>query len=119
MQYLVSIYHPDDYNGSREDDAMRRDIDALNEEMVAADVRRFVGGLGSLATTRSIRSGDGSTIVTDGPYLETKEHVGGLWILEAADLDEAVAWGRKAAVACRTPVEVREFHGGASADVVV
>src|SRR6516225_668890 len=45
MQYLVSIYHPDDYDGSREDDAMRRDIDALNEEMVAADVRRFVGGL--------------------------------------------------------------------------
>ena len=55
---------------------------------------------------------DGATWMqyTDGPYLETKEHVGGLWVLEAADLDEALAWGRKAAVACRAPVEVRPFH---------
>jgi hypothetical protein len=48
-------------------------------------------------------------LVTDGPYLEAKEHVGGFWILKAADLDEALAWGRKAAVACRAPVEVRAF----------
>jgi hypothetical protein len=46
----------------------------------------------------------------DGPYLETKEHVGGFWILEAADMDEALAWGRKAVIACRTPVEVRAFE---------
>jgi len=117
MQYLVSIYHPDDYDGSLEDDAMHRDIDALNKEMVAAGARLFVGGLGPVATARSIRTRDGSTLVTDGPYLETKEHVGGLWVLEAANLDEAVAWGRKAANACRTPVEVREFHGGSSAEV--
>jgi hypothetical protein len=51
-------------------------------------------------------------VITDGPYLETKEHIGGFWILEAANLDEALAWARKAAVACRAPVEVREtlFH---------
>jgi hypothetical protein len=48
-------------------------------------------------------------LITDGPYLEAKEHVGGFWILEVVDLDEALAWGRKAAVACRTPVEVRAF----------
>ena len=53
---------------------------------------------------------DGKVLITDGPYLETKEHVGGFWVLEAADLDEALAWGRKAAVACRAPVEVRPFH---------
>jgi hypothetical protein len=47
--------------------------------------------------------------ITDGPYLETKEHVGGFWILDAADMDEALAWGRKAAVACRASVEVRAF----------
>ena len=117
MQYLVSIYHPDDFDASVEDEAAARDIDALNEEMVAAGARLFVGGLGPLGTTRSIRAGDGGTFVTDGPDLETKEHVGGLWVLEAANLDEAVAWGRKAALACRTPVEVREFHGGTSADV--
>jgi hypothetical protein len=48
--------------------------------------------------------------ITDGPYLETKEHVGGFWVLKAADLDEALAWGRKAAVACRAPVEVRPIN---------
>jgi hypothetical protein len=48
-------------------------------------------------------------VITDGPYLEAKEHVGGFWILEAADMDEALAWGRKAVVACRVPVEVRAF----------
>jgi hypothetical protein len=120
MQYLVSIYHPDDYDASLEDEAMGRDIDELNEAMVAAGARLFVGGLGSLSTSKSIRHrpGDG-IVVTDGPYLETKEHVGGLWVLEAADLDEAVEWGRRAAIACRTPVEVREFHGGSSDDVGV
>jgi len=117
MQYLVTIYFPDDFDSSLEDEATGRDIDALNQEMIAAGARLFVGGLGPLATTRSIRTRDGSTLVTDGPYLETKEHVGGLWVLEAANLDEAVEWGRKAANACRTPVEVREFHGGTSADV--
>ena len=48
-------------------------------------------------------------LITDGPYLETKEHLGGFWVLEAADLEEALARGRKAALACRAPVEVRQF----------
>jgi hypothetical protein len=52
---------------------------------------------------------EGKVPITDGPYLETKEHIGGFWILEASDLDEALAWGRKAVVACRAPVEVRPF----------
>lgn len=109
MQYLVTIYLPDDFDPSLEDEATARDIDALNEEMVAAGVRLFVGGLGPLGSARSIRAGDGGTLVTDGPYLETKEHVGGLWVLDVTDQDEALTWGRKAAVACRTPVEVRPF----------
>jgi hypothetical protein len=46
---------------------------------------------------------------TDGPYLETKEHIGGFWVLEVADLDVALAWGRKAVIACRVPMEVRAF----------
>ena len=111
-QYLVAIHHPDDYDPSAEDQAMSRDIDALNDEMVAAGVRIFVGGLGHPASTaKSLRARpDGKVLITDGPYLETKEHVGGFWILEAADLDEALAWGRKAVVACRAPVEVRPFY---------
>jgi hypothetical protein len=110
-QYLVAIYHPDDYDPSTEDETMSRDIDALNEEMEAARVRIFAGGLSSAKNARSLRvQRGGKVFVTDGPYVETKEHIGGFWVLEAANLDEALAWGRKAAVACRAPVEVRQFN---------
>jgi hypothetical protein len=109
-QYLVAIHHPDDYDPSKEGEAMVRDISALNVEMDAAGVRLFAGGLLPPSSARSLRAQpDGRVLLTDGPYLESKEHIGGFWILEAADLDEALAWGRKAAVACRAPVEVRPF----------
>ena len=109
-QYLVAIHRPDDYDPSVETEAMSRDIHALNKEMVAAGVRIFVGGLSPASSARSLRAQpDGKVLITDGPYLETKEHVGGFWILKAANLDEALAWGRKAVVACRAPVEVRPF----------
>jgi hypothetical protein len=76
---------------------MHRAIDVLNEEMVAAGVRVFVGGLHSARKAKSLQAkSDGKVHVTDGPYLETKEHIGGFWVLEAANLDEALAWGRKA-----------------------
>ena len=111
-QYLIAIHHPDGYDPAvAEDEAMHRDIDALNNEMKAAAVRVFVGGLRPASSAKSLRAQpDGKVLVTDGPYLETKEHVGGFWVLNAADLDEALAWGRKAAVACRAPVEVRPFN---------
>ena len=110
-QYLVAIHHPDDYDPSVEDEAMHRDIDALNDEMKAAGVRIFVGGLRPAKSAKSLRlKPGGKVLVTDGPYIETKEHIGGFWVLEAASLDEALAWGRKAAIACRAPVEVRPFH---------
>ena len=111
-QYLVSIHRPDDYDPSvAEDGAMSRDIDALNAEMKVAGVRVFVGGLQPASSAKSLRAtANGTVLVTDGPYLETMEHVGGLWVLEAADLEEALAWARKAAVACRAPVEVRRFN---------
>ena len=110
-RYLVTIHHPEGYDPSvAEDEAMSRDIDALNDEMTAAGVRVFVGGLHPAKSATSLRAqSNGEVLITDGPYLETKEYVGGLWVLEAADLDEALAWGRKAAVACRVPVEVRPF----------
>jgi len=90
---------------------MHRDIDALNEEMIAAGVRLFVGGLQHVSAAKSLRAKPGGGVaITDGPYLETKEHVGGFWVLEAASMDEALEWGRKAVIACRAPVEVRAFH---------
>ena len=109
-QYLVAIQHPNNYDSSLEGETMIRDIGALNEEMDAAGARFFAGGLEPAAKAKSLRKQPGEEVViTDGPYLETKEHVGGFWILEAADMDEALAWGRKAVVACRVPVEVRAF----------
>ena len=109
-QYLVAIHHPDNYNASLEGEEMIRAIDALNEEMEAAGARFFAGGLQSAPHAKSLRKqSDGEVVITDGPYLEAKEHIGGFWILDAANMDEAVAWGRKAVVACRASVEVREF----------
>ncbi|MGE5730312.1 MAG: YciI family protein, partial [Gemmatimonas sp.] len=91
-------------------EAMIRDIHALNGEMVAAGARIFVGGLQTARNAKSLRrQPDGKVVITDGPYVEAKEHVGGFWVLKAADLDEALAWGRKAAIACRASVEVRAF----------
>jgi hypothetical protein len=110
-RYLVAIHHPDDFDPSGEDEAMHRDIDALNDEMVAAGASVFVGGLSPAGRAKSLRAKpDGTVIITDGPYIESKEHVGGFWVLEAANLDEALEWGRKAVLACRTPVEVRPFN---------
>ena len=109
-QYLVAIHHLDNYDPSAESEAMHRDIDVLNEEMMAAGVRIFAGGLSAASNAKSLRAQrSGKVLITDGPYLETKEHIGGFWILEAANLDDALAWGRKAVVACRAPVEVRAF----------
>ena len=111
-QYLVAIHHPDNYDPAvAENEVMHRDIDVLNDEMKAAGVRIFVGGLYPASSAKSLRAWpDGKVSITDGPYLQTKEHVGGFWVLETTDLDEALEWGRKAAIACRAPVEVRPFH---------
>lgn len=110
-QFLIAIHHPDNYDPAvSEDAAMSHDIDVLNDEMKAAGVRIFVGGLKPVSHAQSLRTRPNGTVaVTEGPYLQTEEHMGGFWVLEAANLDEAMAWGRKAAVACRAPVEVRPF----------
>ena len=107
-QYLVCNYLPDDFDPSTVTEEMMEEIHALNREMIAAGARKFVAGLSPASRARSVRrQPDGKVSVTDGPYTETKEHIGGFWVLEAADLDEALAWARKAAVACRASVEVR------------
>ena len=110
-RYLVTLYRPADYDPSTEDAAMHRAIDALNDEMVAAGIRVFVGGLHPPGRARSLRpAGGGEVRVSEGLHLPTSEHIGGLWVLEAGDLAEAQEWGRKAALACRAAVEVRAFH---------
>lgn len=109
-QFLISIYRPDDYDPSAETEATVEAIHVLNREMIAAGVRKFACGLTPPGEARVLRvQADGNMPVTDGPYTETKEHMGGFWILEAADMAEALAWARKGAVACRGSVEVREL----------
>ena len=109
-QYLVAIHHPDNYDPSKEGEAMIRDIDVLNEEMEAAGARFFAGGLSAASNAKSLRAQpNGKVLITDGPYLETKEHIGGFWILECAGMDEAVAWARKGVAAIGGKVEVREI----------
>lgn len=106
-QYLISGYLPDNFDPSTQDEAMVEEIHALNREMIAAGVRKFACGLGSTYTLRPQPNGE--LLLTDGPYLEAKEHVGGLSIVECADIDEALAWARKGAKVARMPVEVREI----------
>jgi len=109
-QYLVAVYHRDDYDPSVETAAMIENIHALNREMIAAGARKLACGLSPAGKAKSLRvQPDGKVLVTDGPYTETKEHMGGFWILEAANMDEALAWARKGAVACRASGEVREL----------
>jgi hypothetical protein len=110
-QYLVAIHHPDDFKPFDEPAQTRADISALNREMQKAGVIVFVGGLDTVSEAVSVRRKGGSELlVTDGPYLETKEHIGGFWVLELSSKDDAVEWGRKAAIACRAPVEIRAFN---------
>ena len=106
-QYLIAGYLPDNFDPSAQDEAMVEEIHALNREMIAAGVRKFACGLGKTVSLRPQPNGE--VLLTDGPYLEAKEHVGGLTILETANLDEALAWARKGAKACGTPIEVREI----------
>jgi hypothetical protein len=113
-QYLVAGYMPDDFDPSSMTEAMGRAIHAFNKEMEDAGVLKLACGLGAAKSLRA--QTDGKVLVTDGPYLETKEHIGGLYILECADLEEAVAWARKGVVATRSHVEVREIFFVPSTD---
>jgi len=109
-QYLVSNYLPDDFDLSGVTEAMMEEIHALNRELIAAGVRQFACGISPAAKAKTLRKQpDGNVLITDGPYTETKEHIRGFWILEAANMDEALAWAKKAAIACDVPGEVREL----------
>ena len=107
-QYLVSTYIPDDFDPSTVTEETVQAIHALNKEMIAAGVRKFACGLSPKAVTLRSQP-NGEVVVTDGPYQETKEFVGGLLILETENLDEVVAWMRKGAKAIHSAVEVREI----------
>jgi hypothetical protein len=109
-QYLIANYLPDDFDPSAVTEAMIEEIHALNREMIAAGARKFACGISPASNAKTVRKQpDGTVLVTDGPYTETKEHMGGFWILEAADMDETLAWARNGAISCDAPGEVREL----------
>jgi hypothetical protein len=107
-QYLLTNYLPDNFDPSTMDEATVHAIDVLNDELIAAGARLLAVAPASQAKSLQTQP-NGELLITDGPYLEAKEHVGGFWILEAADMDEALAWARKAAIAFPVSGELREI----------
>ncbi|WP_433327820.1 YciI family protein [Spirillospora sp. CA-294931] len=82
----------------------------VTEEMRAAGSWVFVGGLVGSSATTVVRPQDGLTTMTDGPFAESKEQLGGFWVVLCEDLDQALAWAEKCALACGAPIEVRPFE---------
>jgi hypothetical protein len=111
-QYLLSVHMVE----GEEEPApevlaeMYKDVDAVNAEIKTAGAWVFAGGLHPATTATVVKVQDDDVITTDGPFAETKEQLGGFWVIEAADLDAALAWAGKATKACRAPVEVRPFQ---------
>lgn len=111
-QYLLSIYQPGgDPPPSVDLERINRDVAALNREMKAAGAWVFSDGLHPPSTATVLRLQHGDVLMTDGPFAEGKEHLGGLCIIKAPDLDAALGWGRKIARATTLPIEVRPFQG--------
>ena len=111
-QYLLSIYQPDGDPPPPDVLAeITRDLQTLSEELRSAGTWVFAGGLHAASTATVIHPRREGMPMTDGPYVEGKEHIGGLNIIRAANLDEALEWGRKLARATTLPIEVRPFQG--------
>ena len=111
-QYLLSVYQPDGPAPPAEVlERISADLDALNAELKRAGAWVFAGGLHPPSTATVVRVSDGEALVTDGPFAEGKEHIGGFTIVRAPDLDAALEWGRRLAEATTLPIEVRPFQG--------
>jgi hypothetical protein len=108
--YLLANYLPDDFDPSTVDEATIHAINVLNDELEATGARLMACGLSPASEAKSLRGQpNGEVLITDGPYLEAKEHIGGFWILEAADMDEALTWARKASFDPKSRGEIREI----------
>lgn len=112
-QYLLSIYQPDgDPPPPEVLEPIMRDLEAVNAELRASGAWVFAGGLHPPSTATVLRPKDDDVLMTDGPYIEGKEHIGGFTVIQAPDLDAALEWGRKVARAITLPIEVRPLHYG-------
>jgi len=112
-QYLLAVYSGEGGQDVRSEEEVQRsyqEVDAFNSEIRAAGAWVFGGGLLPASTATVVRAQGGRVITTDGPYAETKEQIGGFWVIRAAGLDEALDWAAKGAAAASWPVEVRPFQ---------
>lgn len=111
-QYLLSVHMVEGEEPPTDEvvQQMYADVDTLNAKIQAEGIWVFAGGLHPADTATVVREQDGEILVTDGPFAEAKEHLGGFWVLELPDLDAALDWAGQATVACRAPVEVRPFQ---------
>jgi hypothetical protein len=113
-QYLISVWHDESYEtdfSTPEAQARVAQVGAFNEELQRAGAWVFAAGLLPSSSATVVRSSGGEVSMTDGPYAETKEQMGGFWVIEASDLDAALEWAGKAAAASGGPVEVRPAQG--------
>jgi hypothetical protein len=114
-QYLMSVWHDDDYTvdfSGEDTQRLLAQVSTFNEKLESAGVWVFGAGLHPASSATVVRSQDGQVSMTDGPYAESKEQMGGFWVVEAPDLDAALDWASQAAIACEGPVEVRPMQDG-------
>ena len=114
-QYLMSVWHDGEYevDFSSEDNQRRfAQVGKFNEKLQAAGAWVFANGLMPASSATVLRAKDGQVSVTDGPYAESKEQMGGFWVIEAPDLDAALEWAKGATIACEDSVEIRPFQTG-------
>jgi hypothetical protein len=111
-QYLLAVQYDESIPSPSETEFQEQMARTTNvtEQMQAAGTWVFVGGLLPSTATTVVRPGNGTTTITDGPFAETKEQLGGFWVIRCEDLDQALAWADKCALACGSPIEVRPFH---------
>ena len=112
-QYLMSVWHDGEYEVDFEGDEAQRlfaQVGAFNEQLTSAGAWVFGAGLHPASSATVVRAADGQVSMTDGPYAESKEQMGGFWVIQAADLDAALDWASQAAAACEGPVEIRPMQ---------
>jgi hypothetical protein len=111
-QYLLSVHLVDGGPGPSPEQMQQtyRAVDAFNAELKAAGAWVFAGGLLPPSTATVVRATGGDVLTTDGPFAETKEQLGGFWVIAAPDMDAALDWAARGSAACAGPVEVRPFE---------
>ncbi|MFD8500304.1 YciI family protein [Amycolatopsis sp. NPDC059657] len=113
-QYLLAVQMDESvpFGAEKEVQAMMARTGKVTDEMKTAGAWVFVGGLENSDASTVVRPGNGTTTITDGPFAETKEQLGGFWVIQAEDLDQALSWADKCALACGQAIEVRPFDDG-------